>query len=67
MYYKSNAKPGLRLKEKLKKEYVLRNYQSISGELPVVYPQVLRSQKLASCTSIAGARSEKKLKNKEEK
>ena len=39
----SNAKPGLRLKEKVKKECVSRNFQSISEELPVVYPQVLRS------------------------
>ena len=42
MYYKSNGKPGLRLKEKVKKS-VSRSYQSIPEELPVVYPQVLRS------------------------
>ena len=43
IYHKSNAKPGLWLKEKVKKEYVSRNYKSISEELPVLYPQVLRS------------------------
>ena len=49
MYYNSDAKLGLRLKEKVKKECVSRNYQRISEELTVVYPQVLCSKKSSPC------------------